>query len=107
MPWIVITLETEEESGSGSLVDLLIASKDIIQVPEICICLDSWNLDFNNVWFSSTLRGVCNFTMEVQIASQGTHSGLAGGILPDTIWIANLLLSRIEDPLTGELCKEL
>jgi len=107
LPQIIITLETEEESGSANLEDLLKASSEQIGVPDICICLDSWNLDFNRLWMTSTLRGVCNFTINIEIASQGTHSGLAGGILPDTIRIFNMLMAWIEDPETGMLRDEL
>ena len=45
--------------------------------------------------------------MKVEIANQGSHSGLAGGILPDTWRIINLLISRLEDPQTGEVVKDL
>ena len=41
LPQIIITLETEEESGSANLEDLLKASSEHIGVPDICICLDS------------------------------------------------------------------
>ena len=85
LPRIVICLETEEESGSHDLVYLLEKNQHLIKTPDICICMDSGCLDYNSVWLTSTLRGVCNLDLKVEIASQGTHSGLAGGILPDTI----------------------
>lgn len=47
------------------------------------------------------------FNLEVEIASQGTHSGLAGGILPDTWRIINLLIRRLEDPETGKVIDDL
>lgn len=84
MPRIVLVLETEEESGSQDLVYLMEKSKDIIGKPDVCICLDSGCLDYNSIWLTSTLRGLCGFDMKVEIAKQGSHSGLAGGILPDT-----------------------
>jgi len=79
-----LVLETEEESGSTDLVYLLQKNKETIGKIDACICLDSGCLDYDSLWLTSTLRGVCMFNLSVEIASQGTHSGLAGGILPDT-----------------------
>lgn len=49
------------------------------------------------------MRGLCSFKLTAEIATQGTHSGLAGGILPDTWRIINLLIRRLEDPETGKV----
>ena len=71
------------------------------------MCLDSASLDYKSIWLTSTLRGLCGFDMKVEIAKQGSHSGLAGGILPDTWRIITLLLSRLEDPKTGKVIDDL
>jgi acetylornithine deacetylase/succinyl-diaminopimelate desuccinylase-like protein len=97
----VLVLENEEESGSHDLVYLMEKNAELIGTPDVCICCDSGCLDYNSVWLTSTLRGVLNFTLTVETAKQGSHSGLAGGILPDTWRIINLLLARVEDPETG------
>jgi len=97
LPWIVLVLETEEESGSKDLVYLLKKNSDIIKEPSICICLDSGCMDYKNLWLTSTLRGICKFNLKVEIASNGTHSGTGGGILPDTYRILNILLGWLED----------
>ena len=89
IPRIVCVHECEEESGSNDLEYLLQANADLIQTPDVCICMDSGALDYNNVWLTTTLRGVCNFDMKVSIADQGCHSGLGGGIVPDTWRIIN------------------
>jgi len=107
LPRLVLVLETEEESGSTDLVYLLQKNKETIGKIDACICLDSGCLDYDSLWLTSTLRGVCMFNLSVEIASQGTHSGLAGGILPDTWWIINLLIRRIEDPETGKVIDDL
>ena len=100
---VVIVLETEEESGSKDLLYLLWKNRDIIKDVDACICMDSGCLDYDSIWLTSTLWGVVNFDLEVEIATQGTHSGLAGGILPDTWRIINNLIERVEDPLTGKI----
>ena len=88
----MLSLETEEESGSADLVYLLNHNKELIGDIDACICLDSGCLDYESLWLTSTLRGVCMFNLTVEIATQGSHSGLAGGILPDTWRIITLLL---------------
>ncbi len=46
MPRVALVLETEEESGSPCLVQLLEIAKDVIQKPDILICMDSGCLDY-------------------------------------------------------------
>ena len=105
-PRVVLVLETEEESGSKDLVYLLDKNADIIKTPDICICLDSGALDYKNVWLTSTLRGMFACNLKVEVATQGTHSGLAGGIIPDTWRILTQLLKRVEDQETGVLIQD-
>lgn len=103
LPRIALVLETEEESGSHDLVPLLDELKDIIKDPDVCICLDSGALDYSTMWLTSTLRGMAAFNLKVSIAEEGVHSGLAGGIIPETFRIANTLLDRLENPETRRL----
>lgn len=55
------------------------------------------------MWLTSSLRGACGFNLKVSITQTGVHSGVAGGIIPETFRIANSLLDRLEDPLTRRL----
>jgi hypothetical protein len=59
MPRICLVLETEEESGSPHLVGLLEQAQHIIKTPDILICMDSGCLDYEILWLTSSLRGVC------------------------------------------------
>ena len=65
MPRCVVTLETEEESGSVYLVRLLTAAKDFIGNPDACICMDSGAFDYKNLWLTSTLRGIVSCTVDI------------------------------------------
>ena len=47
MPRCVLVLETEEESGSDFLIDLLDAASEYTGKPDVLICLDSGTLDYN------------------------------------------------------------
>ena len=98
-----MVLESEEESGSGHLVSLLTSAKKEIGQPDVCFCMDSGCFDFEKLWIVSTLRGITCVNMTVQAGEQGFHSGLVGGIVPETFRVACELLSRIDDSKTGKV----
>lgn len=87
MPRLVLTLETEEESGSECLVPLLKMAKDIIGTPDFMFCLDSGAFDYNQLWVTSSLRGICEVDLTVQLGNAAYHSGEVGGIVPETFRI--------------------
>ncbi|EPY20780.1 peptidase M20/M25/M40 [Strigomonas culicis] len=70
---------------------------------DLMICLDSGCLNYDQIWLTTSLRGVVGGTLNVQTLSEGMHSGLAGGVVPDTFRIARELLDRVEDSRTGEV----
>jgi acetylornithine deacetylase/succinyl-diaminopimelate desuccinylase-like protein len=80
-------LETEEESGSPNLLALLDEAKDFIGKPDYCFCMDSGALNYDQLWLTSSLRGICIVDVTIEGAKNGYHSGEAGGILPETFRI--------------------
>jgi len=106
-PRCVLVLETEEESGSPNLIALLTAAKDTIGEPDFLFCLDSGAFDYEQMWITSSLRGVTLCDLTVSGAKGGYHSGEVGGIVPETFRVVRELLSRLDDPATGEVIKEL
>jgi len=107
MPRIVLVLETEEESGSPNLVNLLKAAQGLIGVPDACFCMDSGAFDYKSLWITSSLRGICILDVTVQHGTGGYHSGAVGGIVPETFRIIRSLLNRLDNVDTGEAMKEL
>jgi acetylornithine deacetylase/succinyl-diaminopimelate desuccinylase-like protein len=67
------------------------------------ICLDSGCGDYERLWLTTSLRGNIVADLEVNILREGVHSGRASGVVASTFRIARSLLSRIEDPETGEV----
>jgi hypothetical protein len=45
--------------------------------------------------------------MTVELGAAGYHSGEVGGIVPETFRIVRQLLDRLDDPVTGEVMKEI
>jgi len=107
MPRCAMVLETEEESGSPNLLTLLDVAKDFIGKPDFCFCMDSGAFNYEQLWLTSSLRGICIYDVTVSAAKGGYHSGEVGGIVPETMRVLRELMNRIDDPLTGQVVPEL
>jgi acetylornithine deacetylase/succinyl-diaminopimelate desuccinylase-like protein len=103
LPRIALVLETEEESGSPNLLKLLDLAKDLIKEPDYCFCMDSGALDYNNMWLTSSLRGVVIADVTVQCGQINYHSGVAGGIVPESFRVVRELLDRVDNVQTGKI----
>ena len=77
--------------------------KDRIGTPNFVICLDSGSGNYEQLWLTTSLRGIIVGELKVQMLKDGVHSGVGSGIIPDTFRIARTLLSRLEDEKTGEI----
>jgi len=102
-----MVLETEEESGSPTLLELLDISKEAIGKPDFMFCMDSGAFNWDQLWMTSSLRGIAVVDMTVEAAKGGYHSGEVGGIVPETFRIMRTLLDRIDDSKNGMCVKEL
>jgi acetylornithine deacetylase/succinyl-diaminopimelate desuccinylase-like protein len=80
--------------------------KDSLGQPSLIICLDSGCADYQRLWVSTNLRGVMSIDLKVSILKGAIHSGVAGGLIPDSFMIARQLLDRIENPDTGDLLEK-
>jgi acetylornithine deacetylase/succinyl-diaminopimelate desuccinylase-like protein len=99
----VVLIEACEESGSYDLpfyVDHLAAR---IGSPSLVICLDSGCGNYDQLWLTTSLRGLAGGRLTVEVLTEGVHSGDASGIVPDSFRLARALLSRVEDEATGEV----
>jgi acetylornithine deacetylase/succinyl-diaminopimelate desuccinylase-like protein len=67
----------------------------------LVIALDSGAGNYDQLWVTTSLRGLINGTLAVDILSEGVHSGDAGGIVPSSFRIARQLLDRLDDSHTG------
>jgi acetylornithine deacetylase/succinyl-diaminopimelate desuccinylase-like protein len=76
---------------------------DRIGRPSLVIALDSGCANYDQLWCTTSLRGLAGGTLKVEVLSEGVHSGDAGGVVPDSFRIARKLLSRIEDEASGEV----
>ncbi|HUP31015.1 MAG TPA: M20/M25/M40 family metallo-hydrolase, partial [Usitatibacter sp.] len=73
-------IETCEESGSYDLPAYLDALAPRLGDVALVIALDSGAGNYDQLWVTTSLRGLVNGTLTVDILTEGVHSGDAGGV---------------------------
>ncbi|MBL8733567.1 MAG: M20 family metallopeptidase [Planctomycetes bacterium] len=99
----VVLIEACEESGSFDLPFYIDALKQRIGTPSLVVCLDSGCGNYDQLWCTTSLRGLVGADVRVDVLGEGVHSGDASGIVPSTFRIARELLGRLEDSETGRI----
>ena len=79
------------------------ALADRIGTPSFVVCLDSGCGNYDQLWITTSLRGLVSGNLSVSTLTEGVHSGAASGIVPSSFRILRQLLSRLEDERTGEV----
>ena len=103
LPRIVVLIEASEESGSIHLPAHLQALGAALGKPSLVICLDAECGNYDQVWCTTSLRGNLIGELRVRVLKEGVHSGLGTGIAATPFRIAQQLLARLENPITGDL----
>jgi acetylornithine deacetylase/succinyl-diaminopimelate desuccinylase-like protein len=98
----VIVVEACEESGSFDLPHYVEALAGRLGTPSLVVCLDSGCGNYEQLWVTTSLRGVVGGVLTVEVLAEGIHSG-ASGIVPSSFRILRALLSRLEDERTGAI----
>ena len=99
----IIVIEACEESGSYDLpfyIDHLAAR---IGSPSLVVCLDSGCGNYDQLWVTTSLRGIAAGTLKIEVLTEGVHSGHASGVVPSSFRILRQLLSRLEDEASGAI----
>ncbi|HSF18401.1 MAG TPA: M20/M25/M40 family metallo-hydrolase [Vicinamibacteria bacterium] len=103
---VVLIIEFSEESGSPDLPAYVDRFAKEIGSPSLVICLDSGAGNYEQLWSTTSLRGIVAATLRVDVLTEGVHSGDASGIVASSFRIARQLLSRLEDERTGRILPE-
>ncbi|MGE3171560.1 MAG: M20 family metallopeptidase [Planctomycetota bacterium] len=99
----VVIIEACEESGSYDLPFYIDELQDRIGTPSLVIALDSGCGNYDQLWCTTSLRGISGGNIRVDVLNEGVHSGDASGIVPSSFRVLRTLLSRIEDEATGRI----
>jgi acetylornithine deacetylase/succinyl-diaminopimelate desuccinylase-like protein len=105
-PRIVGLVETCEESGSYDLMPYIDLLKPRLGDVGLVICLDSGAGNYDQLWLTSSLRGMASGVLKIQVLTEGVHSGDASGLVPSSFRIMRQVLDRLEDSASGRLLPE-
>ena len=105
-PRCVGLIETSEESGSPDLPAYLDALRERLGRVGLVVCLDSGAGNYDQLWLTTSLRGMVSGVLKVEVLTEGIHSGDASGLVPSSFRILRHLLDRLEDSATGRLLPE-
>ncbi len=98
-----IIIEASEESHSVDLPAYIEALAGRIGQPDLVVCLDSGCGNYDQLWLTTSLRGLAGGRLSVEVLTEGVHSGDAGGVVPSSFRICRQLLERLEDAGTGAI----
>ncbi len=106
----VVLIEACEESGSFDLPAYLDHLEERIGTPALVVCLDSGCGNYDQLWSTTSLRGLVGGILEIEVmkptqdgSASGVHSGKGGGIVPSTFRVLRQLLERVQDVETGTI----
>jgi len=105
-PRCVGLIETCEESGSFDLPAYLDMLNARLGNVSLVVCLDSGAGNYDQLWLTTSLRGMVSGVLKVEVLTEGIHSGAASGIVPSSFRILRQVLDRLEDSKTGRLLPE-
>jgi acetylornithine deacetylase/succinyl-diaminopimelate desuccinylase-like protein len=99
-------IECCEESGSYDLPGYLQALAGRIGKVDLVVGLDSGCGNYDQLWMTTSLRGLAAGTLTVEVLTEGVHSGDASGLVPSSFRIARQLLDRLENARDGHILPE-
>jgi acetylornithine deacetylase/succinyl-diaminopimelate desuccinylase-like protein len=100
---VIVLVEFSEESGSPDLPAYVERFADLLGSPGLVICLDSGTGNYDQLWSTTSLRGVVGARLRVDVLREGVHSGDGSGVAPSSFRIMRQLLARLEDERTGNI----
>src|SRR3990167_8778851 len=78
----IILIEACEESGSYDLPYYIEALENKMGKPNLIICLDSGCGNYEQLWITTSLRGMVSGNLHIDVLKQGIHSGTGSGVVP-------------------------
>jgi acetylornithine deacetylase/succinyl-diaminopimelate desuccinylase-like protein len=93
---VVFFIEGEEEVGSETLPALLKENLDDLRA-DVIVIADSGNWDIGVPALTISLRGLVRMDVEVRTLTHAVHSGMWGGLVPDSLMTLARLISTLHD----------
>ncbi|MCW2753708.1 MAG: dipeptidase [Marmoricola sp.] len=93
---VTMFIEGEEEIGSDSLAALLAQEKDSLSA-DVIVIADSGNWDIGVPALTTSLRGLVRVDIEIRTLSYAVHSGMWGGLVPDSLMTLARVIASLHD----------
>ncbi len=93
---VVLFVEGEEEIGSPTLTALLAEHREQLR-SDVIVIADSANAAVDIPSFTTSLRGLVDLAVEVQVLERPVHSGMYGGPVGDALTALCRLLAGLHD----------
>src|SRR5688572_30275466 len=87
----VVLIEACEESGSYDLPAYIEHLAPRIGQPSLIVCLDSGCGNYDQLWCTTSLRGLVIGTLEVELLAEGVHSGDGSGVIASSFRVVRQL----------------
>lgn len=102
-PRIIGVFETREECGCADMPHWMQVLHDRLGKVGAMFVLDSDCCRYDNVYLTTSLRGLIVATLSVKTMTAPVHSGSFSGLVPDAYAIGQALLSRTFDFASGKV----
>ena len=93
---VVMFIEGEEEVGSETLPALLAAHQEALRA-DVIVIADSGNWDIGVPALTTSLRGLVRMDIEVRTLTHAVHSGMWGGLVPDSLMALSRVIASLHD----------
>ena len=100
---VLVLIEASEESASEHLDAYLEALKGRFGDLALITCLDSGGPTYDRLWTTTSLRGLVDGVLRVDVLTDSIHSGIGSGVVPSSFRVLRELLDRIDDSTTGDV----